>query len=301
MKTPNLNRPLKILSWSAVGLWSLGLFLLSGLPGQTADMWLHTAGEWLIQILAAMLQPLPAGLPAFLDSYLSLLLLAAGYMALAALSWNALRLSGLGMNAAAALALAITTLYGVIDELHQILIPGRLARIGDWAVGFGASLFLLACTWLFQMALLKFPKFVNRETVSYVVFGVLTTLVNIVTYLLCKTALDAAGSISEVARTLVSTSVAWLIAVLFAYVVNKLFVFQSKTDCARAALREFALFIAARLFSYAVDALGMVLMVNIAHLGDAFSKIIMNIVVMVMNYFFSKWFIFNKDRKKETA
>ena len=112
MKTPNLNRPLKILSWSAVGLWSLGLFLLSGLPGQTADMWLHTAGEWLIQILAAMLQPLPAGLPAFLDSYLSLLLLAAGYMALAALSWNALRLSGLGMNAAAALALAITTLYG---------------------------------------------------------------------------------------------------------------------------------------------------------------------------------------------
>ena len=127
------------------------------------------------------------------------------------------------------------------------------------------------------------------------IFGVLTTLVNIVVYLLCDTAMGV--FLTGAVLTLVTNSIAWVAAVIFAYVVNKLFVFRSKTETAKAALIEFALFIGARLLSYGVDTLGMVLLVDVLHVSGIVSKVLMNIVVMIMNYFFSKWFIFNKGKK----
>ena len=176
-----------------------------------------------------------------------------------------------------------------------------MPRIPDFLVSFAGALLVLGGIRLFQFAWKTYPRVVNRETVSYVVFGVLTTIINIVTYLLCSTAFTAARAMNEVVINLVSNVIAWVVAVIFAYVVNKLFVFQSRVDTLRAAVKECGLFIGARLLSLGVDAVGMVLMVNVARLNKAFSKIAMNVVVMVMNYFFSKWIIFTGKKGKELS
>ena len=96
------------------------------------------------------------------------------------------------------MGLAVTTLFAVTDELHQIFTPGRMPRVVDFAVSFGAALLILGGIRLFQFVWIKYPKAVNRETVSYVVFGVLTTIINIVTYPVSYThlLLDPAGTIS---------------------------------------------------------------------------------------------------------
>lgn len=94
---------------------------------------------------------------------------------------------------------------------------------------------------------------------------------------------------------LVSNALAWVLSVLVAYIVNKLFVFQSSTADARALLREFGLFVAARLFSFGIDELGMWLMVDVARLNTGISKLAVNIVVVILNYFFSKRIIFARQ------
>lgn len=288
-------RQVKILSWTATGLWMAGLFIFSCIDGPSADRLLRRAADMIGSVLSAMGMELGAGALDALTIWLPFLLQGLAYMALALLSWNALRTCGLGRRAAPALGLAVTTLFAVVDELHQIFTPGRIPRVADWLVSFLSSLFVLACLYLFLMLWEKCPKLVNRETVSYVIFGVLTTLVNIVVYLLCDTAMGV--FLTGAVLTLVTNSIAWVAAVIFAYVVNKLFVFRSKTETAKAALIEFALFIGARLLSYGVDTLGMVLLVDVLHVSGIVSKVLMNIVVMIMNYFFSKWFIFNKGKK----
>lgn len=295
------QRRKKILSWTAVGLWVVSLFIFSSLYGGTAAQLMQGITNKACSVLAAMAGDLSADALKLVQQLTPYALQAMGYMVLAVLCWNAFRLTGLGKRAAPALSLAAVSLFAVTDELHQIIPPGRVPSILDWCIDVGAALLILGGIWLFQLAWEKLPRLVNRETVSYVVFGVLTTIVNIVVYLLCNTAITRAGIMSDVACTLFSTTVAWIVAVLFAYVVNKWFVFQSKTNSISAALKEFGLFIAARLFSYGVDAVGMVLMVNVMHLGNAFSKIFMNVIVMIMNYFFSKWFIFNKEKKSSPS
>lgn len=165
--------------------------------------------------------------------YTPVLLQAAGYMGMAFFAWNALRFR-LGRRSSLILALAFTSLAAVLDECHQILVPGRYPRVTDWLIDMAGAAVLVAGIWLFQVLWNRFPKLVNRETVSYVVFGVLTTVVNIVVYQLCYTALP----LGDVARNAVSNTAAFILALIFAYVVNKLFVFQSKTHGLRELLWE---------------------------------------------------------------
>lgn len=162
---------------------------------------------------------------------------------------------------------------------------------------------LLAGIWVFQFLWFRFPHLVNRETVSYVVFGVLTTVVNIVAFQVCFNTFP----MTPVLRNTVSNTIAWILAVVFAYVVNKLFVFQSKITGFKELLWEAGKFVGARLLSYVVDMAGMLLLVNLLHVNSGLSKIGMNVIVMIMNYFFSKWFIFKEadaapvDREEKNA
>ena len=91
-----------------------------------------------------------------------------------------------------------------------------------------------------------FKKVVNRETVLYIVFGVLTTLVNFVSFKLFDVLLGTK-------LYLVTNVIAWVIAVAFAYVTNKLFVFESKSWALPVIRREIPSFVAARLFSLGAD------------------------------------------------
>lgn len=134
-------------------------------------------------------------------------------------------------------------------------------------------------------------KFINRETITYLIFGVLTTAINYgVYYLMYRfTSLEA----------IVYNIVAWTVAVIFAFVTNKLVVFESKSFKPDIIIKEFLPFIGARLFSFFVEEAFLALTVNVMGMHPLLSKIVICVVVVILNYFFSKFLIFRK--KKETS
>ncbi len=275
------------LAWTVAAVWAVLLFLLSSLHGRTAARWMAYATDsvqWLLRMLLGELSP---ALERVIQQFTPLLVPFCGFMILAFFIWLALRRSGFGPNSSLALSFAATVLCAVLNELHQVFMPGRLPRIADWLVDTAGAFCILAGIALFSWMWNRFPKLVNRETVSYVVFGALTTLINIVFYMVCYNTFGIPN--------LVSNTIAWVAAVLFAYVVNKLFVFCSHNETFRQALREFALFIGARVLSLGIDLLGMYLLVDILSLSGNWAKIGMNVIVLVLNYIFSKLFIFRKN------
>ncbi len=152
--------------------------------------------------------------------------------------------------------------------------------------------------------LAKILAIAKGEVVSYLFFGVCTTIVNIVVYQFCCSLLEI--------HALISNIFAWIFAVAFAYITNRLFVFHSKENSLGGIAREAGSFVGGRLFSLAVDELIIWLMVDVMGyisverliadlfgwpLKDAksfFAKICSNVVVVLMNYVLSKLIIFRK-------
>jgi len=127
----------------------------------------------------------------------------------------------------------------------------------------------------------------HKELILYVFFGGCTTLINIVSYFACRQVLHMPVVPADV--------LAWLVSVIFAYVTNKLFVFESKSWRLRLVLKEGAEFLAARVFSLGVDVVMLYVTVTILGWWELPMKVLANIVVIVINYIFSKWIIFRKD------
>lgn len=128
-----------------------------------------------------------------------------------------------------------------------------------------------------------FNKF--REVLMYLFFGGLTTVVNIVSfYILRKLSVEV----------YVSNIIAWLIAVIFAFITNKLFVFESRGKSKKENARELISFFGFRILSLGFDMGSMFLLIDILHVGEMISKILANILVIILNYIFSKLFIFKK-------
>lgn len=126
-----------------------------------------------------------------------------------------------------------------------------------------------------------------KELLLYVIFGAFTTLINIVSYHICR---------SWFAIALVPSDIlAWVLSVLFAYITNKLFVFESRSWEPRLVLREALEFFMARLVSLGVDV--AFLYITVTYLGwwEMPMKIAANVVVIIINYIFSKLVIFKKD------
>ena len=146
-----------------------------------------------------------------------------------------------------------------------------------------------------------FQKLFNRETILYVIFGVLTTLVNFAVFWLMNRVIGEK-------LYLLSNVVAWVAAVLFAYVTNKIYVFESKSWSARTLLREIPSFFAARLFSFGIEELLLWLSDAVLHAGSTalvigslsvsgitVAKVVVSVITVILNYFFSKLFIFKKN------
>lgn len=126
----------------------------------------------------------------------------------------------------------------------------------------------------------------HRELVSYVFWGVMTTLVNYAAYFLLTRGLGV--------YYLTANVIAWAVSVLFAYFTNKLFVFRSTDWAWRVALRELWQMVASRLFSGALELGILWLFVDVLRLPDAPVKLLANVVVVVVNYVLSKWVVFKK-------
>jgi len=130
-----------------------------------------------------------------------------------------------------------------------------------------------------------------KQIINYLIFGALTTLVNFVSYILFTKIFH----IDEV----LSSGLAWVVAVTFAYIVNKLFVFESKTNGTKELFKEFVSFIGCRVFSGITCDVGtFALMVKVLHINDIISKLVTQIMVIVLNYILSKVVVFRKKQKQ---
>lgn len=154
-------------------------------------------------------------------------------------------------------------------------------------------------------------KFFTKEIISYVFFGVMTTIVNLAVFYLTKQLFAAIGwngffntivpedsKIVELfsggSEYLDANLIAWIAGVIFAFVTNKLFVFESKSWKPSVAGKEFTGFVGARVFSLVVEMLGMFVMVTLLVWNELVAKLIVGVIVIIMNYIFSKLLIFKK-------
>ena len=131
----------------------------------------------------------------------------------------------------------------------------------------------------------------HKELILYVFFGGCTTLINIISYFACRELMHLPVVPADV--------LAWLVSVIFAYVTNKLFVFESKSWRLMLVLKEGAAFLAARVFSLGLDVAMLYVTVTVLGWWELPMKVLANVVVIVINYIFSKWIIFRKDAAKQ--
>ncbi len=128
-------------------------------------------------------------------------------------------------------------------------------------------------------------KVLTREVIFYIIFGVLTTIANIgVFYLL--TLLGLNENIANI--------IAIIVAVLFAYFTNRKLVFNSTASTFKEKLTEFYKFMLGRAFTMVVEALGFPLFYNVLGIQELISKLMISFIVIVLNFFISKFFAFKK-------
>ena len=148
----------------------------------------------------------------------------------------------------------------------------------------------------------KLKKLLNRETILYIVFGVATTVVNYIVFHLLYNVLW------QQENSLIANAAAFVAAVIFAFVVNKLFVFESKSWNAATLKREVPSFLAGRIGSFGIEEAGLFLAEKVFRLGGVIAitlggteldwitviKVALAFVVVALNYVFCKLFVFKK-------
>lgn len=127
-----------------------------------------------------------------------------------------------------------------------------------------------------------------KDVIPYAVFGVLTTLLNIAAYWLFAHPLSLG--------VMASTILAWILSVLFAYGTNRKWVFHSEARGVPAVMKEMLSFFACRLLTGAFDWLSMLVFAELLRWNDMIVKIVVNGIVIVLNYVASKLIIFKKQR-----
>jgi len=127
-------------------------------------------------------------------------------------------------------------------------------------------------------------KFMTKEIILYAIFGVFTTIVNILSFYLLTTYAHITENISNV--------IAILLAVIFAYITNRKLVFNSTAKNFKEILVEIFKFFSARFFTMLVEFFGFMLLFNGLHIPNLISKMIITVLVIILNFFLSKFFAF---------
>lgn len=130
-----------------------------------------------------------------------------------------------------------------------------------------------------------------HEIIMYVIVGGMTTVVSLASYyLLTFTILDANNPI----QLQVANIISWILCVSFAFVTNRKYVFESKN---KNITKECLDFFLARLSTLIIDMLSMGLMVSVFKINDSIAKIIVQFIILVLNYILSKFLVFKKQKK----
>ena len=124
------------------------------------------------------------------------------------------------------------------------------------------------------------------DILSYLFFGVLTTVVNYLVYLPCYNLMGFSGAVSNV--------LAWVVAVAFAYLTNKPWVFQSHDWSRQTVIPELAKFVGCRIGSGALETGIIFLTVDLLSFNGNVMKLLTSVLVVVLNYIGSKLLVFKK-------
>lgn len=128
----------------------------------------------------------------------------------------------------------------------------------------------------------------NREIISYLIIGVLTTTVSLISYYLLTITILSPNNPLELT---IANIISWIISVLFAYITNRKYVFQSKD---KNILKEASKFTLSRVTTLIIDILLMFIFVSILHFNDKIIKLLVQIIIIILNYIFSKLLVFKK-------
>ncbi len=126
-----------------------------------------------------------------------------------------------------------------------------------------------------------------KEPILYVIFGGFTTVVNLVSYAIFTRLMHI--------DDFVAIFLSWVLAVFFAYITNKIWVFESKSTEAKQLFKEIVSFASARVATLGLEYVIMFIGVDMMHINDMIVKIFAQVLVIVANYVFSKLFIFKKS------
>ena len=129
-----------------------------------------------------------------------------------------------------------------------------------------------------------------KSMILYVLFGAFTTLVNMAIYWLCFNVIGIPN--------VPSTIIAWILAVSFAFITNKLWVFNSKSFDRKTMTHEIPAFFTARVLTGLLDVGIMYAAVDVLHWNGLIWKLISNVIVIMLNYIASKLVIFRKKEEK---
>ena len=129
-----------------------------------------------------------------------------------------------------------------------------------------------------------------REGIAYLIFGVLTTVIDYV----ISNALFYGTNVP----TIPAQTIAWVAAVLFAFVTNKWWVFESHTLVPAKVWKEFVSFVACRVATFAFNLAALSVMVDLLGMEFFICKLLISVVVVILNYVFSKILIFTKKAKE---
>ena len=124
-----------------------------------------------------------------------------------------------------------------------------------------------------------------KEIIDYVIVGALTTFVSIASYWVLRLIIN---------NYMINTIISWICAVLFAFFANRKYVFRSKSD---KILDEFSKFVGCRLLTLGMEIVLMYVFVSLFKINDMIAKIILQVIILILNYVFSKFFVFVKTKK----
>lgn len=130
----------------------------------------------------------------------------------------------------------------------------------------------------------------HKEVLLYLLFGALAMVVSIGSYWLCSEPLSMG--------VLVANIISWIAAVSFAYVTNRVWVFQQKTHGFGQLLAQMFRFFSGRVATLVVEELILWVFIEQLHFGNMAVKIVAQVVIIVLNYIISKFLVFRKGEKK---
>lgn len=128
-----------------------------------------------------------------------------------------------------------------------------------------------------------------EELILYIVVGVCTMIVSLVSYFIMANTLQMYYQTANI--------ISWILAVAFAYVTNKKYVFKSPYTSVQATTKELASFVSSRVASLLVEILSMFFFVQVCQIDDNIVKLMNQVLVTVLNYIFSKFWVFRKEKQ----